>query len=53
MYQQGNSQFIDLLNQVRVGNLDKNNIAILESKIINSYIEVYPTSALHIYAENE
>ena len=41
------------MNQVRIGNLGNNSIALLDSKIINSQGKNYPTKALHIYTQNE
>ena len=52
MRQRGDTVFIDLLNNVRVGKLSESDISILRSRIINDTDKNYPHEALHLYAEN-
>ena len=44
--------FIDLLNKVRVGNIDDIE-KLLKARFIHESDENYPVDALHMYAENE
>ncbi|XP_057310034.1 uncharacterized protein LOC130648031 [Hydractinia symbiolongicarpus] len=52
MRQRGDSQLIDLLNKVRLANLDDCDIKLLKSRVISSADSEYPYDALHIFAEN-
>ena len=52
MRQKDDEIFINLLNQVRVGNVDENVEHLLRSRFINKHDPSYPTGALHIFAEN-
>ena len=53
MRQRGDAVLIDLLNNVRVGELTTQDENLLCSKFINETNEMYPLGALHIFAENE
>ena len=48
-----NKRFIDLLNQVWVGNVDDDVIEVIEVKFVPESYENYWKDALHMYAENE
>ena len=50
MRQRGDNDFVDLLNQVRVANVNADQVDILLSRVIAAGME--PADALHIYAEN-
>ena len=52
MRQKGDSRLIQLLNKVRVGNIDKDAETLLKSRFIQSTDPDYPFDALHIFAEN-
>ena len=52
MRQCGDSQLIDLLNNVSARDLQPDNINILKSRIIQPGTEGYPCNALHIFAQN-
>ena len=52
MRQRGDTVFIDLLNNVRVGKLTESDISILNSRFINENEPHYPHHALHLFAEN-
>ena len=52
MRQQGDNQFIDLLNNVRVGSITKEDENLLKSRFISPNDFDYPHDALHIFAEN-
>ena len=52
MRQRGDSQVIDLLNNVRAGGVQPPNIIILKSRVIHPGTEDYPHNALHIFAKN-
>ena len=52
MWQRGDSQLIELLNNVRTGDIPSENINILKSRDIQPGAEDYPHNALHIFAEN-
>ena len=52
MRQKGDSIFINLLNSVRIGSLNKDEEEILRSKFICKGALNYPIDALHIFAEN-
>ena len=51
MRQKDDEIFINLLNKVRVGNLDENVENLLRSQFISEDDPSYPTGALHIFAE--
>ena len=44
---------IDLLNKVRVGNIDDDVEKLLKARYIHKSDENFPKDALHMYAENE
>ena len=44
---------IDLLNKVRVGNIDDDVENLLKAKLINESDENYSKDTLHMYGENE
>ena len=52
MRQHGDSQLIYLLNIVRTGEIQPDNINIPKSRVIQPGEEDYPQNALHIFAEN-
>ena len=52
MRQRDDSPFIDLLNNVRIGELTENDVNILNSRVVNETNDNYPLDALHVYAEN-
>ena len=52
MRQRGDFQFIDLLNQVRIGELNEQNVNLLKSRFILKDSARYPVQAIHIFAEN-
>ena len=45
--------FIDLLDKVRVGNIDSDKEKLLTARFTHEPNEKYPKDALHMYAENE
>ena len=49
--QQGDNNFINLLNHVRTADLDEYDVSILKSRFVLP-TESYPKDALHIFAEN-
>ena len=51
MRQQGDNNFINLLNHVRTADLDDYDVSILKSRFVLP-TESYPKDALHIFAEN-
>ena len=53
MRQREDSSFIDLLNNVRIGELSENDVDVLSSRVIDKSDESYPVDDLHIFAENE
>ena len=53
MRQREDSSFIDLLNNVRIGELSDNDVDVFSSRVIDKTDENYPVDALHIFAENE
>ena len=53
MRQKGDMTLIDLLNNVREGQLSETDIEILKARFISRESENYPMDALHIFAENE
>ena len=52
MRQRDDSQLIDLLNNVRTGDIRPDNINLLKSRVVQPGTEDYPHNALHIFAEN-
>ena len=52
MRQKGDTSFIDLLNQIRVGHIDESSEMMIQSRYIDSEDSNYPRQALHIFAEN-
>lgn len=52
MRQDGDNNFIDLLNHVRIGHLEPEDIATLKSRFISPEAPNYPNDAIHIFAEN-
>ena len=50
---QNEKLFIDLLNKVRVGNIDDDVKNLLKARFIRESDENYREDALHMYAENE
>ena len=52
MRQKGDTTFIDLLNKVRVGNMDAHAEELLRSRFISETDVNYPVNAMHIWAEN-
>ena len=53
MRQKGDNAFIDLLNEIIVGNLTSENKTVLKSRIIRPEDSNYPWNALRLFAENE
>ena len=53
MRQKGDSDFIDLLNEIRIGELSTENESVLKSRIIKPDNPSYPWDSLHLFAENE
>ena len=52
MRQKGGTLFAQILNRIRVGEINDEDIKILSSRFINSTDKSYPQNALHIFAEN-
>ena len=52
MRQRVDFQLIDLLNYVRTGDIQSDNINILKSRVIQPGAEDYPHNELRIFAEN-
>ena len=52
MRHKGDTSFIYLLNQIRVGNIDESSEMIIQSRFIDGEDSNYPKQALHIFAEN-
>ena len=52
MRQQGDNEFIDLLNNVRTASLSSEDEKLLKSRFISNNSNDYPKNALHIFAEN-
>ena len=50
---QNDKLFIDLLNKVRVGNIDDDVENLLKARFIRESDENYPKDALHMCGENE
>jgi len=53
MRQKEDSTFIELLSNVRIGELSASNVEVLSSRVIYKTDDNYPVDALHIFAENE
>ncbi|XP_066927647.1 ATP-dependent DNA helicase pif1-like [Clytia hemisphaerica] len=53
MRQRGDQVFIDILNNIRIGVVDENNIDILKERIVNKDHPEYPKDAVHLWAENQ
>ena len=51
MRQRGDGNFIDLLNHVRIAELNDNDVSLVKSEFIKPN-DKYPQDALHIFAEN-
>ena len=51
MRQRGDGNFIDLLNHVRIAELNDSDVSLHRSKFIKPN-DKYPQDALHIFAEN-
>ena len=52
MRQQGDSSFTDLLNRLRVGYLNDEDVKTLSARIVKESDVNYPCDAMHIWAEN-
>ena len=52
MRQRDDTDFIDLLNNVRVGDLDFNDENMIKSRLITRENPNYPMESLHLFAEN-
>ena len=50
---QNDKLFIDLLNKVRIGNIDDDVDNLLKARFIHESHENYPKDALHMYAEKD
>ena len=53
VFRQNDKLFVDLLNKVRVGNIDGDVENLLKAKFIHESDENYPKDVMHMYAENE
>ncbi|XP_066933724.1 uncharacterized protein [Clytia hemisphaerica] len=53
MRQRDDIDFVDLLNQVRLGELDEEKEELLKSRFITKDSPDYPANITHIYAENK
>ena len=53
MRQRGDQVFIDILNNIRVGIINENDIDILKGRIVNKDHPEYPKDAVHLWAENK
>ncbi|XP_066910992.1 ATP-dependent DNA helicase PIF1-like [Clytia hemisphaerica] len=53
MRQRDDIDFIDLLNQIRVGELDEEKEQLLRSRFISKDAPDYPSDTTHIFAENK
>ena len=49
---QDDETFINLLNKIRVGQIDQNKEHVIESRFIDKYDTSYPGNVLHIFEEN-
>ena len=52
MRQKGDTTFIDLLNKVRIADINRDYENLLKSKFVKPEGEKYPHHAIHIWAEN-
>ena len=52
MRQKEDKFFIDVLNKIRVADVDSNIVKVLKSRFVNLDDHNYPEHALHIFAEN-
>jgi len=52
MRQKGDNSFIDLLNNIRIGEIEPEYEQMFKSKIISTSDQNYPWNALHLFAEN-
>ena len=52
MRQQGDNSFIDMLNNVRVGEISSQNEEMIKSRFVGLDHNNYPIAALHLFAEN-
>ena len=52
MRQQGDHEFISLLNKIRVGTVDDEVEKLLKSRFVAKYYLFYPKHAVHMFAEN-
>ena len=52
MRQKGDCVFIDLLNNIRVANINSSDEILLKSKFISKNDPNYPINAIHLWAEN-
>ena len=50
--QRDDSQLIDLLNDIRTGDVQPDNINILKSRVIQPGVEDYPHNAVYVFAKN-
>jgi len=53
MRQKGDDVFIDLLNNVRTANITTEDKEMLKSRFISPDSPLYPSDALHLFAENK
>ena len=49
---QGNEKFINLLNKMRIGQIDQNIEYVIKSRFIDKDDTSYPSNVLRIFAEN-
>ena len=52
MRQKGDTTFIDLLNKVRIADINRDDENLLKSKFVKPEGENYPRQAIHIWEEN-
>ena len=52
MRQRGDTKFIDLLNKIRVGNVDENAQKLIRERFIEESDTNYRENALHVFAKN-
>ena len=52
MWQRGDAEFVDLLNNVHTGDTQPCDIRLLESRLLNHYHPNYPQNAFYIFSEN-
>ncbi|XP_066925556.1 uncharacterized protein [Clytia hemisphaerica] len=53
MRQRGDQVFIDILNNIRVGVVEENDLEILSQRIVTQNDPCYPKDAIHLWAENK